>query len=1366
MITKEIDKYLNLSIEEFLKQKIYYGIHNHSDYSNIRLRDALCTVEDLINTSILKGHRGINLSDHECLSGHIEAQEYAKELHKLKNKYNEMVQKGVSKEELKNEFKNKYEIISKMPNDFMISLGNEIYLVDSLEECRDNYKAGVTKFYHFVLVAKNERGHEALRELSTHAWGNLFKTGTMERVPTTKNFLKKVMKKYKGDVIGSTACLGGELGQLVLELLQIKAKEHTDKELYDIKLKIHNFILMGIEFFGEDFVIELQPSYMAEQIAFNEMALTIAKAYKLDFIIGLDTHYAVLEDRLIHKAFLSSKDGEREVDDFYSSTYLQSTREMYEYWRTTNLGSDEDFKTAIVNTLKLKNKIETYDLCKPEMIPQRPLPNFFELEHKFKKWYEECTYIKEFAYSTYAQDRFLIHLIEKGFKKRNLPVNDEYVNRINIELRELSLISDRLKQRMSSYYNLTELIVKIMWDDNGGNSVVGISRGSATGFLINYVIGIQDMNPIKWELPHFRHLTATRPELPDIDIDTETVKREQVFNAVNNFFGNRLFNLATFKKEGTKSAIQTSARGLGIDNDISMAVSSLIPIERGKLWSLNDCVYGNEEKDRKPVKEFINEISQYPKWLETAQKIEGIINGRSIHASGVILVDNEATKQTSLMKAPNGKFITAFSMNDCQKMGLVKIDMLTTDAVSKIHIAMNLLLEAGHMEWQGSLRKTYNKYLNPAVLDYDTPEMWKMVSENSIPSLFQFDTEVGLTVAKLIKPSNLVEMAHANSLMRLMKAPSEKLSPTEKYLAFRSNIQLWYDEMGEYNLTNEEIGYLEKWLLKFYGVSSTQEDIMLLSMDKNIVGFDLTQANKLRKAVAKKSEKVMKEVKELYYKIGQENNNSTNILNYVWDKHITPQIGYSFSICHTTPYSAIALQEMNLAYHFPKIYWDCAVLISNSSAETFDLEDNEKKSGTVEYGKIAKAIGEMKKRGIVISLPSINDSNFTFAPDEKNNRIMFGIKGISGVGDEAVREIIKNRPYKSFNDFYKRVGANIGNTTNIALIKAGVFDEIENKDRISLMRKFIYDISEPIKKLTTTNITKLIENNMIPEELQLESRFYKFRKYIFNKNFYFKPDENTKSKKWYKLNNISEPFFNEHFIDELEETKDYYYESDGSIVVLDKNFDKIYKKKIENLTKYINNPTVLEKFNYIKFREVWNKYCLGTISKWEMDSLNYYYHPHELAHIDKEQYNLVDFTSLNEEPEVENTYKKGKSTIKLMKLSRVCGTIIDKNANKNTIELLTTEGVVTVKFQKGQFGHYNKQLSVVNPETGKKTVIEKSWFSRGNKVMIVGYRRDDQFVAKRYANSIYQHTVELIRDINEEGKVIASVERKNSITKN
>lgn len=304
---------------------------------------------------------------------------------------------------------------------------------------------------------------------------------------------------------------------------------------------------------------------------------------------------------------------------------------------------------------------------------------------------------------------------------------------------------------------------------------------------------------------------------------------------------------------------------------------------------MSDCIYGNEEKDRKPVKEFINEINQYPNWLETALRLEGLICGRRIHASGVVIFNDGITSQNAIMKAPNKKNITAFGMYESSQLSAVKLDFLTTEATSKIHTALKLLTEYGKIEWQGSLKATYDKYIHPNVLIYDNKEMWKMVSNGELMDLFQFSTPVGIAVAKLLKPQNLNELAHANSLMRLMGDGT--ITPTEKYLKFRDNIQLWYDEMKEYNLTDEEIKELEKHLLEYYGVSATQEDIMEITMNKNIVGFDLQQANKLRKAVAKKSEKVMKEVKELYYKVGQENGNSLNKLDYVWDKHIVPQLG-------------------------------------------------------------------------------------------------------------------------------------------------------------------------------------------------------------------------------------------------------------------------------------------------------------------------------------------------------------------------------------------------------------------------------------------------------------------------------------------
>ena len=888
----EYEKYINMNMNEFLKQQIYYGIHNHSHYSNIRMLDALAKCEDLIDDAIMKGHRGVAISDHECISGHVKMMNHMQGLHKEKKRYNELIKNGAVINNLKKEFGSKYELISTMPNDFKLGLGNEIYLLDeeTMEEYRENYYTeNRGRVNHMVLQALDEVGHEQIRELSSIAWGNRFKTGLVERVPITRTDLQNVIGDNRGHIISTTACLGGNLGGMVLEMLQIQARPHSDAELFDIKLKIHKFIQFCIETFGKDnFYIELQPNDMEEQVEFNKVALTIAKGYKLPFIIATDTHYLNKEDRFVHKAYLLSKGNEdREVDDFYNTCYSMRMEELYEYW--LHFGEVNDFKTAILNTLGIWERTEQYDLSRPEEIPQRPLPEIFEVKHIFKDWYKKYDYIGLVANSEHDQDRFFMTLLEDGFIKKKEKFNDVNMARINEEFKQLWLISERLGQRMLSYYSLTELLINIMWDDKGGNSLVGISRGSCTGMYILFVTDCVAINPIKWDLPAYRHIHSSRIELADVDLDTETIKREQIFQAVSDFFNGQVLNLSTFKKEGSKSAVQTSARGMGIDNDISMSVSSMIPFERGSHWSLKDCVYGNEEKERKPVKEFINEVSKYSRWLETAMKIEGLICSRSIHASGVVIFNNGITKSNSIMKAPNGKNITAFDMNDSTQLSAVKLDFLTVESLTKLHTCLDLLIEEGKIEWQGSLRKTYEKYIHPDVLEYGSKKMWEMVSTGELLDLFQFSTPIGITTAKLLKPTSLPELAHANSLMRLMGDGT--ITPTEKFLKFKNDISLWYKEMNEYNLTKDNVFELEKYLKMYYGVSATQEDIMEITMNDKLVGFDLTQANKLRKAVAKKSEKVMKEVRELYFKVGQEKGNSLNVLNYIWDKHIVPQLG-------------------------------------------------------------------------------------------------------------------------------------------------------------------------------------------------------------------------------------------------------------------------------------------------------------------------------------------------------------------------------------------------------------------------------------------------------------------------------------------
>ena len=802
------------------------GCHCHTDRSNIRLLDSTNSVKDLIKTAAKLKYKGIAITDHECLSAHVQAIKLVRE------------------------FKQKGEI----PEDFKLILGNEIYLVDSLEEVKDNYKSGETKFPHFLLLAKDKEGHEQLRILSSKAWENSFFTGTMERVPTVKKDLEEIVKDDKGHLIASTACLGSEVN---IHLLAIREAERNNDEakIRYHKAKLHEFILWCIDVFGkENFFIELQPALSDEQIYCNQKLVKIADYYGLKRIVTTDAHYLRPEDREIHKAYLSSKEGDREVDDFYEACFLQTIDEIYE---RMNYLPKEIIEEAIKNTELIGKMVEDYTIEHEPIIPKIDLPEF-EVRHIFKPAYDKYKYIKKMAYSDNEQDKYMIKLIEDGFQE-NIPYNTltkekfhQILNRINLELGELWEISQKLNQAMSSYYITVREIVNIIWDDDcGGNSLVGSGRGSAAGFLVNYLLGITQINPLEYgiEMPHWRHLHQSRPELPDVDLDTEGSKRQQILQALRRHFGeDKVLQVCTFGTEGSKSALLTACRGLGIDVDTAQYLTSLIPFERGQNWSLSDCFFGNEEKGRKPIKELINEVEKYPRLKETALKIEGLVNKRSIHAGGVIIFNEPYYKSNAMMKAPNGTPITQFNLGDSEALGNVKFDLLTVECLDKIRTTLDMLLEHGEIEWQGSLRATFNRYLHPQNIDFNEPKLYEMLGSGEVMDLFQFSTEVGHQAAIKVKPKNLLETAAANSLMRLMSEGGEQ--PIDTFIKYKNDISLWYEEMRNYGLNDEEIKAMEEHLLKLNGVADTQESVMLLSMDKRIAGFDVKWANKLRKAIA------------------------------------------------------------------------------------------------------------------------------------------------------------------------------------------------------------------------------------------------------------------------------------------------------------------------------------------------------------------------------------------------------------------------------------------------------------------------------------------------------------------------------------
>lgn len=1345
----------------------YMSNHNHSEDSNFRLKDCIIRAEDIVNRAIELGYKGVSITDHETVSSHIRIMQRYQELVKLQKKYKELIDKN-DLEAIQNDkdINKNLTYLKNMSDDFKLGLGNEIYLIDDLFDVKENYESGITKYWHFILIAKNSKGYEQIKKISSEsAWKNWFRQGKMERVPTVKSELENIIGEEKGNIIASTACLGGELPNYIISYFRdgnVAAKR-----------KIHDFITWGIEIFGKDnFFIELQPALEIPQenilethpqIIFNQNAIKIANAYGLKYIFTTDSHYLKKEHRSVHEAYLKADEdnaSNRELGDFYATTYMMDIQELHDLLNSHL--SEEEITEGFQNTMIIHDMIETYDLSHSVIVPRDKKIPYFELSHAFKKWYEKYEYIRKFAESTDEQEQYLLYLIEQAVKDEKIELTEPVIERLNTELGEVWEISEKIDMRLATYYVLVRnIIIEIMWKV----SYVGVARGSVTGFLMAYAIGITQMNPMKYNLPHWRHLSSERPELPDIDVDSESAKRQEIFSLMKEYFGkDNVLNTLTLKTEGTKSCVLTACKGWGLDNDTAQAIADMIPFERGANWTLQDCFEGNKEKNRLPVTEFINVVKKYEGLKEIMLLIEGLVCGRSIHASAVYIFDNGYLAHNSKMKAPNGTDITAYNMHDSDWCGALKFDCLTILGLDKQHKCVDLLIDKGIIQDQGSIKATYEKYLHPDVLDYDSKEMWRMLGDNEIIDAFQFDTPVGSQAVKKVKPQSITELATANSLMRLMPEYGKE-SPIDTYVKYKNNINLWYDEMRTFGLNENEIKVLEPHLLPVYGVADTQEIVMEMVMDKSISGFTIPEANKLRKAIAKKQEKLVEEARTLFYKKGKEIGTREILLAYVWEVQITRQLGYSFSKNHTNPYSAICLQEMNLVYHYNKIFWNTACLTVNAGAD-----ENNENNKTTNYGKIAKAISEIQSKGQKIELPHINKAKFGFEPDMETDEIIFGLKGICGIGDDIATTIINNQPYLSLDDFinkieaYKNTGKDnkFGESAVITLIKAGCFDKIEKKDRVEIMKYYIKKISKPLLSLQMDNIQTLYDLDILTEsQKKYEYRLYKFKKYIFSDIFLVDKRGKSPSTFYYRLDRqYAEPYFFEHFETNLIENKDYEYDEEGYVLVKRGSIEKVFDKlMIDFKNNVLNNKKYIDIVNENRFENTWNEKVEGTISKWEMDSLSFYYHEHELAHVNKDKYMISDFDKLPEVPKIAEYYMwRGKERPRF-ELTRICGTVLDKDKNKHTVTLLTPTGVVTIKFYKGQFGFYDKQISEVDDETSKKTVLEKSWFGRGNKLLVTGYRREDQFVPKKYMDSAYRHTLQLITNIDEEGNLTLQSDR-------
>ena len=1305
------------------------SLHNHSHFSNQTLRDCINTVESLMDLAIELGHECVALTDHETISGYIKAEKYYKKI-KEKNP------------------------------DFKLIRGNEIYLTRNGLTAK-NFDKTKDGYFHFILLAKDLVGYKQICELSTRAWQRSYMSRRQRRRPTYYQDLKDIVKPNQGHVIASSACLGSQLDKFLLRYM-----DTNDEKFYQTAKSWCEYIE---DIFGKgNFYLELQPSNNKEQIFVNKCLIEIANELNLKYIITTDSHYGRPEDAAIHEAFLNAQDGDREVKSFYASTYMMKDEEVRDYLKYL---SNEEIEAAYEAIREIKNKCEDFSILKSLKIPSLPWRDFHaRTEEEINEYIKLMPELEKFLNSPHTADRELFFAVIDGVKKHEDLQNEEAYKALDECLAMTWESSQVNKAQWSAYFLNLQKIIDECW--NAGTLVMP-ARGSGMGFVLLYALDIIQINCLREKTKTYpwRFLNPARVSVLDIDVDIEGVRRAQVLEHLRKVYGqNRVSNVATFKTEKSKSAIQTAARGLGIDVDEASYISNLIPAERGAVYTLKQTYYGDEENGIAPTQSFVNEINKYPKLWEVASKIEGLICGQGIHAGGVVFTDEDFTESSALMRAPDGTVITQFELHDLEDVSMIKMDLLSVEAADKIHTCLDLLVEQGYIKKYSTLRETYENALGVYKINRDDKKMWDMVQNHEIVSLFQMEQQIALT-----HPRSVDELAVLNSVIRLMATEKGAESPLDKYARFRENPKAWDREMQQMGLTEEQRAIMHRELDISDGMSITQEQFMQLVQLPECGGWDLQWADKLRKSIAKKNPKDYDALTKQFFDNVKEKGLNEKFCHYVWDVEVALSRGYGFNAAHTYSYSMIALQEMNLARFYPIIFWNTANLIVDSGGiqteevededeglevepepEEEDIEEDEEeweeeneltegekedkkkeKTKTVDYGKVAAAIGRFSNYGIKVAPPDINSSSYTFTPVVKSNEILYGLRGITRLSTSTIKDIMGGRPFKSMEDFLDKVKVNKIQMAN--LIKCGAFDELVKLPREEIMAKYIDMIADKKQRLTLQNMQMLINYDLIPEELSFCKKLFLFNKFL----------KQQKKVEYYELNDSAINFIANNF------SADYL--SNGTKISA-KLWDALYQHGMDPMRNYLkaNKDKVLNELNKSLYNEMFDKYAQGSVSHWEMEAVSFYSHAHELT---DSQYLYDDFFKLSEEPEVEYTFTgKDGNEVHVYKLRRIIGTVIDKSKMKNTVTLLTPTGVVNVKFTKEYYAMFNRQISELG-EDGVKHVVEKGWFTRGVKLLVAGFRRDDTFVGKTYKNNGF-HQLYKITEVYDNGDIKLTHDRE------
>lgn len=845
-------------------------------------------------------------------------------------------------------------------------VGMEAYFRPNIQADREN--RNTYGYFHLVLLAKNQEGFKNLMRLSSDSYSedNFYQKPCVDW---------KLLRKFSNGLIASSSCLSGLLPRQFMSGDTAEAQK-TLRIFQDI--------------FGDDFYLETQPHDIEEQRKVNLELIGMANKFGIPVVAAIDAHYPMRGWHDTQDVSLMISTGsslsKRKQDEEQGRDYMKFSGDTF--W----LMSEEEIKdsyqkyhsdipfdvveTMISNSVEIANRCEDFKYDKSRKIPKATdTPE--EAEAIIRSWCEE------------------------GLERIGKSSDVGYTSRVEDELSVIKELG------VTDYFVIVGSTVR--WAKENGIRV-GPGRGSAAGSLINYLIGITAIDPMGYGLLFERFLNKYRTELPDIDIDFQDDRRDEVKEYLKHHFGDEhVVEVSAFQSFGHKGVIQDVCRVLDIPYMDAKRVTDLIP-PAPKLFGkdLEDL-----EKDIPELKQF---FEKYPEVRKHSLRLFGQMKGTSKHAAAVIVTDRPAHDLIPMMRSKDGGMVTQWSERANGQLispyGFLKIDCLSTDSLTIQDRTIKLIEERHGVKIDFEDPKQFPFIESPLAIEKNVIDSFAMGANIGI---FQFGSAGVVGLIKGIVPENLEHLVAANALYR----PGTLENKVAFQYAQRKNGARW-------KIPHESVKEI---LGGTYGFMIYQEQVMQIY---RTLAKDATpeEAADFLKVVAKgvardlDGKKKLQKYKEKFVDGCIEKGIPESSYEELWSQ-ILQMTTYSFNKSHSAGYAVQAYQDMWLKTKYPLEFYTSLL--------------------TIETEKTSEIIKESKKFGIRILPPDINTSDIGFTID--GNSIRFGLMAIKNVGPSAAKEIIDNRPFESFEDLLRKVAkGKVNKKVKNALFSAGALDRFGARD--------------------------------------------------------------------------------------------------------------------------------------------------------------------------------------------------------------------------------------------------------------------------------------------------------------------------------